>query len=80
MVESDHRQNAQQPETNREIGWSRAGQDAAEAEFPPPEEPQDEPKVRSMSMSRFALILFVTIGWFVLALLLRWLGGGGGGF
>jgi hypothetical protein len=62
----------QQPGTIYETGWSREAQKAAEDDFPPPEEPQDEPKVRSVSRTRLALILLaVSIAWVTLVALLR---------
>jgi len=58
---------AQAPSETSQVGWSRAGQDAAEAEFPPPREPQDDPKVRMWPVGWFLLAVFVvSVLWGVL--------------
>ena len=40
-----------------ETGWGRAGQDEAETQHPPPQEPQCEPKMRMWPVGRFLLLL-----------------------
>ena len=46
--------------------WSRDAQDAAEAEHPPPKEPQEDPKVRMWSIGRLVLLLAAVAVAFVL--------------
>jgi len=54
------------PKPDEGVGWSRAAQDAAEAEFPPGE-PESDLKVRMWPVRRFLLVLFVACAlWVVL--------------
>jgi hypothetical protein len=56
------------PKPDEGVGWSRAAQDAVEAEFPPGE-PESDSKVRMWPLGRFLLVLLAAV---VLTVVLLW--------